>query len=470
MKKADSHEQVGVNSEAGGSEADPRDRLRLLWSGLLGVFFAACIVKYANPVILDDPAAPSPILIPMTPAEAPTNTRYLGLGAIALLGFTLSRRPRGVPRWVMLLPLVWLGWQFVAAVQTVDTGLTTATLKHFIGCVACFFLGLLVLGGTPNAWPFWAGLLLGFSYSLVVGWDQHFRGLEAMRQYFYLYSLPKIPDPPPELLKRIESRRIFGTFVYANALAGSILLLLPGLAGFLWHAGVGSRRRAGRVAAFVLSVASAACLFWTGSKAGWLVATIILVVWVLQIPWSGRLKLGLGVAILVLGGLAFTLRFASYFERGATSVSARFQYWEAAVDGFRSRPLWGTGPGTFGVIYRRVKPPEAEMAQLTHNDYLEQASDSGLVGFGSYAAFWLGSLVLLGRWSWQKGWGFAVWLGLLGWGLHGVVEFGLYIPASAWPAFTLLGWLWARVGNESTTSASGPSLRARHENSLPQRA
>jgi hypothetical protein len=36
---------------------------------------------------------------------------------------------------------------------------------------------------------------------------------------------------------------------------------------------------------------------------------------------------------------------------------------------------------------------------------------------------------------------FAIWLGVLGWCLQGLVEFGLYIPASAWSAFTFLGWL-----------------------------
>jgi hypothetical protein len=35
----------------------------------------------------------------------------------------------------------------------------------------------------------------------------------------------------------------------------------------------------------------------------------------------------------------------------------------------------------------------------------------------------------------------AVWLGVLGWSLQSLVEFGLYIPALAWPAFTFLGWL-----------------------------
>ena len=87
------------------------------------------------------------------------------------------------------------------------------------------------------------------------------------------------------------------------------------------------------------------------------------------------------------------------------------------------------------------------MAQLTHNDYLEQASDSGWLGAGAYAAFVIGSLICLGRHRQTIAAAdhFAVWLGLLGWGLQSFVEFILYIPGLAWTAFALCGWLWGTL-------------------------
>ena len=89
------------------------------------------------------------------------------------------------------------------------------------------------------------------------------------------------------------------------------------------------------------------------------------------------------------------------------------------------------------------------MAKVTHNDYLEQASDSGLAGFVLYTGFILGALAVAYRRSglredWVK---LGVWLGLLAWALQGLVEFNLYIPAVAWPAFCLLGWLLAQTAN-----------------------
>jgi hypothetical protein len=50
---------------------------------------------------------------------------------------------------------------------------------------------------------------------------------------------------------------------------------------------------------------------------------------------------------------------------------------------------------------------------------------------------------------------FCIWLGVLGWGLQGLMEFGLYIPAMAWPGFTFLGWLAGNAGSLRTSGVSG---------------
>lgn len=92
------------------------------------------------------------------------------------------------------------------------------------------------------------------------------------------------------------------------------------------------------------------------------------------------------------------------------------------------------------------------MARLVHNDYLEQFSDSGLVGGALYLA-WITLLMA----TLAKGLGrvrtplaFALFLGLAGWFAQGLVEFGLYIPALAWIAFTLAGTLLASNAAEKS--------------------
>ena len=54
---------------------------------------------------------------------------------------------------------------------------------------------------------------------------------------------------------------------------------------------------------------------------------------------------------------------------------------------------------------------------------------------------------------------FAVWLGVLGWSLQSLVEFSLYLPALAWPAFVLLGWLLGVRGRSPKSEVQGPKSR-----------
>jgi O-antigen ligase len=110
--------------------------------------------------------------------------------------------------------------------------------------------------------------------------------------------------------------------------------------------------------------------------------------------------------------------------------------------------LFGTGPGTFGKAYEKVKRPESEMARLAHNDYLQQATDSGIPSFILYAVFIVGAMIQI---YWRgdvrkRPMKLAIWLGLLGWSLQGLAEFGLYIPALAWPVFAFIGWQLADAG------------------------
>src|SRR6266568_3439300 len=389
------------------------------------------------------------------------------------------------PRWLIALPLLWLGWQLLASTRTLDGQLTISTLKHFTACAACFYLGFFSLSRVKRLQPFWAGLLGGFFLVLVSGFMQHFGGLEETRRYFflnYVYSHPQ--EVPPEYLKRLSSPRIFATLFYPNALAGCLLLLLPMMLTVIWR----SRRLFTTAARGFLmglaAVAGLACLYWSGSKGGWLLMLLLALVVQLRLPLRRQFKIIVVCAVLLAGLVGFFWKYSAFFQKGATSVGARLDYWRAAVQTARDNPVFGTGPGTFAIPYQKLKGPEAEMSRLAHNDYLEQASDSGLIGSLAYTLFITGGLV----WSYPKARSFAraekpvdrlprpgnsssgasddyvdgpedetglrtpvpspdnwlpfsVWLGLLGWSCQGLLEFGLYIPALAWPAFALLGWL-----------------------------
>ena len=433
------------------------ERARQVVVGVYGAFLGLTLVKFGNPVVLDhliqEPRNGWELVFSAWPSrwvfDAFSGSRlFVGLLFLAFAAWvfrptfaqTLRHLRVDQPARLALACLAgWYGWQWFASMDTVSRPLTTATLWQFTSCSICFVFGLFCLSKARSLDSLWWGLLAGFAVVLWSGLDQRFGGLEATRKM--IYEQGGIENYADEFLRRISTGRVFGTLFYPNAFAGVILLICPITLVFVHR--ITARR--GNVflglAVGLLAYLSLAGLYWSGSKSGWLIAAAMVLVIVLRLPLPIRSKWWLLAIVGVMALGAFGVRFAGYFQKGATSVVARFDYWKAATQVAIENPLTGTGPGTFQVPYAMLKAPEAEMARLVHNDYLQQASDSGVPGFLLYGGLLLGSVGLLYRKSTTNTLRFSVWLGLAAWALHSFVEFGLYIPALAWPAFTLLGWL-----------------------------
>ena len=456
-----------------------------------GLFLGLCLWKFGNPVILDHK-----ISAPVTPSEFfndPWPPHWINwmLLPLAGLGALLARRrwgraPGEPPstknhtasrgrslrhKWLWWLPLAWLGWQFVSATQTVDADLTTATLWQFSGCVACYFLGALVFA-RENLWRWLLpGLLAAFAFCLVRGIDQ--RVFEFPQNYQMLVegehagwtNFPPeavtqmkldniivltngVEMTNPAMLEKFKKGRVSGTLVYPNALAGIILLLWP-LALALAFGKTKNLKSSIRLSVISLTIfLGGAAFYWSGSKLGWLIGLAMAGLFLARLDWPKKLKL-ITISLAFIAGLGiFALRFHSYFAAGATSVGARFDYWRAAGQTAAAKPVFGSGPGTFQRPYAKIKSPDSEMARLAHNDYLEQFSDSGLAGGLAYMAWIILALLVVGKNLWRDNHNiisFAILAGLIGWYAQSFGEFGLYIPALAWTAFTLLGCL---IGQE----------------------
>jgi len=415
--------------------------LQSLFAATLGGLLGLTLLKWGNPVVLsEDVTAPSGGYEWLLTAWPP-GLRLVPLALMAVIGLALIRHRPKLPAWLLLAPLPWFVWQLVAAAGTVDPALTTRTVTHFATNTVCFYLGLLCLSPIRDLRWFWAGLIAGFALVLLSGWDQHFGGLESSRELFFNEIYPQLNgEAPEELMKRMSSDRIFGTLFYPNTLAGVLLLLTPvtlGAAPDLFRNG--SVRR---IVGTLLVCLSAGCLYWSGSKAGWLLALGLLFLGLLRLPLGRRWKTAIGLAVLVAGAAGFLWTYSGYLQKGAPSAVARADYWDAALRVAAAHPVNGTGPGTFARTYPTVKRPESEMARLTHNDYLQQACDSGVPGLVFYAGFISAILFDKARRVWTEpvSAAFWVWLGLLGISMQSLVEFGLYIPAVSWPFMVLMGW------------------------------
>jgi O-Antigen ligase len=446
-----------------------------------GLFLGVAILKFGNPVILDSKIPPPISFSEFWNDPWPTHWANWFFLLLALAGAAIAFLKKlhwPGTKWLWLPPLLWFGWQLFSAIHTVDANLTATTLWQFFGCVTCYFLGAFLFGRERALRWLLIGVLAAFTFCLVRAIDQRLFEFPQSRQMLVQGEQTGWTNFPPEtllemkrensvittngvdvvnpaILAKFAKGRVNGTLVYPNALAGIILLLFPISLALAFNS---TKRLRPFIRAVVIALAlflGGAGFFWTGSKLGWLLAITIGSLYLFRLKWPVRLKLIAFAAIIVIGFGIFTVRFHNYFSAGATSIGARFDYWRAAMQTTFTHPLLGTGPGTFQRPYAKLKSPEAEMARLTHNDYLEQFSDSGIAGGIFYGTWIVLSLTIISRRVWNFGnpMTFAIFAGLLGWFIQGIGEFGLYVPALAWTAFTLLGCLLGLSANQMDKSA-----------------
>jgi tetratricopeptide (TPR) repeat protein len=202
---------------------------------------------------------------------------------------------------------------------------------------------------------------------------------------------------------------------------GVIWLLLIFAGGVMLFCLVLAGSRGGFAAFGVMALTIFACWFSRGERraAFWIVGLVVAL-----------------VMVFLLGQRAGFLRL------GTTSLESRMDYWRGAVAIARDHPWVGTGPGTFGSIYPKYKTALTEEAQVVHNNFLQMWSDSGVLAFVAYALLWIVAVRDSFRVARQRvgdAAAMAACGALAGWTVHGLVDFDLYAPGVALPAFILLG-------------------------------
>lgn len=478
--------------------ADVRLKLLAWCSGLLLMFG---LLKFGTPIILQDQIETPQGWIQWLFFPWPIQSAYimfaiLGVAAVRMLPFRAKKMPK-----FLWLPVAWLGWQFLSAFFTIDQQLTQMVLAHFLVLVGLFYIGFFLLAKNDSLKGVAGPATLGLVLALWTATEQKFGGLEATKQaipqspYFDTGMIWSQVYPKPFLDKAIEDQawlqnlraddaflqqtaqtlgltpllasqgskgsqlerdlaflekigknRVFGTFGgYPNALAAAIWLLLPLGLCCVWRT-THRLQKPSRILITGLVVCWAlGCVVWSGSKGGWLIGMLVacLVFLLTRVPKS--FKFALVLVVMIGGSSAFAWKYQSYFEKGATSVGARFEYWKAGWQTSLDYPVLGSGPGTFMRSFSKIKPEDAEMTRLTHNDYLQQASDSGWPSAIMFLAWIGGSLWFLRPKVIGKDLVYElVWIGLVALAFQNTIEFGLYIPALSWPFFLLLGWMLGR--------------------------
>ena len=425
---------------------------------IIGLWLSLAFLKFGTPVNISEMAVSPADIYEFLLTGWPLQWGYV-VSAVMVVFVAVRGRFQSGFHWLLAVGGVWYLWNWVASADSVDAGLTGSILVHFSILTGLVWMALIRMrAGMRLSW-FSAGLAAGFLLTLWSGIQQKFGGLEATREY--IYSMEGWENLPAEYLYRIARDRIFATLPYPNTFAALIILVAPLVIGLGWHAGRGVRGRQGAIlVSLIPAVLAIACLVWTGSKAGFLVALLQAgIVALIHLPYSKKIKLTVSVIILVLGLGAFLFKYQDYLRDGAKSLTVgRFGYWRAAAITVSENPITGSGPGTFVRAFEKLKRPGDEMTRLTHNDYLQQASDAGIPAALAYSTFIVGILILTipvrqksagaterdpedGQGGSHQLLVSAMWVGCIGWALHSLMEWTLYVPSTAWTAFVFLALL-----------------------------
>ncbi len=343
---------------------------------------------------------------------------------------------------LFVLPLMFLLAQMPAMAESINRQASNDTVMHFAVCVLLFYAAAWYVRDGASTAAIFGGLTLATFLVCIMAFDQYFGGLEQTRQFAALYT--DRGTLPEGLLARMTSNRVFGSFVYPNTLAGYIVVAFAPVIAWIW-----ARARSWKTSVKWLTLLIAAglmafCLVLTGSRGGFAAFAVSVAagLWCLA---RGRSR---HVMTVVAVGLAILLVVFAMANRGGLigvgtrSLEARTDYWRGAVAIAKDHLWWGTGPGTFGSIYPKYKTATTEEAQLAHNNFLQMWCDSGIFAFIVFAALWLVALrdaFRLARQRTGDAAAVALCASLTGWVVHALVDFDLYVPGAALPAFLLLG-------------------------------
>jgi putative inorganic carbon (HCO3(-)) transporter len=234
-----------------------------------------------------------------------------------------------------------------------------------------------------------AAILLAAAVMAVLGLLQHF-GL----------------SPVPTDLLRAGWTRAWGTTGNPLALGAYLVLLLPVAISFYVH----DTRPGWRWVYGGLVVLLYAALLATRTRAAWGALAVGAAVWAAA-SGPGRLRAAarplvllaillaaVTPAVLLTGPVTKPAGAVPLSSRG--SADQRAFLWRTTAPLVFRRPLLGWGPETLAEVYPAYKSPEfprlfpeAQMQTLVvdrpHNDLLQQALSSGLVGLGFYVWLWV---------------------------------------------------------------------------------
>jgi O-antigen ligase len=187
-----------------------------------------------------------------------------------------------------------------------------------------------------------------------------------------------------------------------------------------------------------------------GGRRAWMVITLLL------IAGSMTYALWIGLDPVIR-------RFEALTPAGPENPYERAAFWKQASGIIRDYPAVGTGLGTFAVAFRRYQTTAVDrLVDHAHNDYVEAATDTGILGAALLFIPIMGLLVkmILAYAGARSAYRRSVLLACIGGTaallIHSAMDFNLQIPANALLFAVVLG-----IGSKAThsTAASWSAIK-----------
>jgi len=120
------------------------------------------------------------------------------------------------------------------------------------------------------------------------------------------------------------------------------------------------------------------------------------------------------------------------------------------LDMWKDYPVLGAGLGSFQVVFPRYSREATSTGLYTHahNDYLQLAAETGVIGIALLGLMVLMSFIAALRAQYlrqdpvMRGISFAAIMGTIALMMHSAVDFSLHMPANALTFMVLLGFGW----------------------------
>lgn len=284
-----------------------------------------------------------------------------------------------------------------------------------------FFSGIYALSTALSSYPYLSFIefINTFSFVALACLVFHYTPRGDVRSYFLWLTLSTFIASAYAILQHLgidpvawddPNIRFRSTSTLGNPdfLGAYLAMAFPFVLGFTLSAKPAAQKAAGILSVFALFIA----LLFSFSRGAWLCFLISLPVFA---AFAGRENLRRNVKLLAFIFASFLLiffvgshekvtidkketnaaqRMKTALHMDYPSIAIRRHLWHDTLHMIREKPLTGYSPGTYTLFFTRYRSPELlhlagrlSLPESAHNDYLQQAADSGFLLF--FAFIWL---------------------------------------------------------------------------------